>query len=263
MINQIMIPVAAFAVTVTGASAFNSDMLSKIDVDLTDSQVSALEVAHEMRTDGSDRDEVKTFLEDAGLDKDTMKEIKDATQELRDEQRAVVQAAVDNNDYEAFTAAIADTPLAEAINSEADFATFVAAQELQADGDREGAAALMTDLGIEKPVGHGGRDGGMKGGGMRGGNEAVQTAVEAGDYNTFVTAIADTPLADAIDSEADFTTFVEAQELMNSGDREGAQALMSDLGIEKPKGRGHTGEKSEGRGMGGEMRGERGGPNAE
>jgi len=163
-----MIPVAAFAVTVTGASAFNSDMLSKIDVDLTDSQVSALEVAHEMQTDGSDRNEVKTFLEDAGLDKDTMKEIKDATRAVRGEQREAVHTALENDDYDAFKAAIADVPLADAIGSEADFATFKAAHELRADGDKEGASELMAELGIEKPEGrgHGGHKG--MGGEMRG-----------------------------------------------------------------------------------------------
>jgi len=106
MIKQIMIPVAAFAVTVTGASAFSGDMLNKIDVDLTPSQIAILEEADELRIDGADRQEIKVFLEDSGITEDIMKEIKDATHELRDEQRAVVQAAVDNNDYEAFTAAI-------------------------------------------------------------------------------------------------------------------------------------------------------------
>jgi len=163
-----MIPVAAFAITVTGASAFNSDMLSKIDVDLTSSQISALEEAHELRVSGADRDEVKVFLEDAGLDADTMKEIKDATRELRDEQRAAVESAIESNDYESFLTAIADSPLADAISSEADFETFKTANELMKSGDREEAQALMSDLGIEKLEGRGHGEGKGIGGEMRG-----------------------------------------------------------------------------------------------
>ena len=158
-----MIPVAAFAVTATGVSAFNTDMLSKIDVDLTASQVSALEEAHELRVDGVDREEVKTFLEDAGIDEDTMKEIKEATREVRDTQREAVKTALDNDDYDAFLTASADSPLADAITSEADFATFKAAHELRASGDYEGAQELMSELGIEKPAGQGGRGGEMGG----------------------------------------------------------------------------------------------------
>ena len=172
MINQIMIPLAAFAITATGVSAFNGDMLDKIDVDLSDSQVSALEVAYEMRTDGADRDEVKTYLEENGVTEDIMKEIKDATHEVRDAQREVVKSALDNNDYDAFIAAIADSPLADAITSEADFETFKAAHELRASGDHEGAQELMSELGVEKPAGHDGRGGEMGGGhGPRGGGD--------------------------------------------------------------------------------------------
>jgi hypothetical protein len=172
MIKEIMIPVAAFAVTVTGASAFNSDMLSKIDVDLTDSQVSALEEMHELRQDGADRDEINSLLEEAGLDKDTMKEIKGATREVHQAQHEAVESALESDDYDAFQTAIADGPLAEAITSEADFETFKAAHDLRADGDKEGAAELMSELGIEKPEGRGHGEGkGMRGemdGEMRG-----------------------------------------------------------------------------------------------
>ena len=121
MLKQIMIPVAAFAVTVTGASAFNGDMLEQIDVDLTASQVSALEEAHTLRVDGADREEVKTFLEENDLDEETMKEIKTAVREVKDAQREAVHTAIENADYDAFMVAIADTPLAESISSEADF----------------------------------------------------------------------------------------------------------------------------------------------
>jgi hypothetical protein len=150
MIKQLMIPVAAFAVTVTGVSAFNTDMLEKIDVDLSSTQISALEEVHELKASGAERDEIKAILEAADIDKDTMKEIRTATHELQQEGREVVKVAVAAGDYDAFVAAAPDR-LLEAVDSESDFETFANAIELKEAGDNEGAQALMAELGIEKP----------------------------------------------------------------------------------------------------------------
>ena len=169
MTKRITSPIAAFALiavvagTATTAYAFNPDMLEKIDVDLTEAQVSALDQAHELRESGADRGEVKTFLEENGIDEDTMKEVRDAVHEVRHEMREAVHTALENDDYSAFLTAIVDSPLADAIDSEADFETFKTAHELKASGDREGAMELMAELGIEKRAGHGHR-GGHRGG---------------------------------------------------------------------------------------------------
>ena len=163
-----MIPVAAFAVTVTGASAFNPDMLEKLDVNLSDTQVAALEEVHELRMAGADREEIKTHLEDAGLDETTMKEIREAALNVRDEMRKVVNSALESDDFDAFVEAVAGTPLAEAITSETEFETFKAAHDLKESGDHEGARELMTELGIEKAAAHGGKDGHREGHGPRG-----------------------------------------------------------------------------------------------
>lgn len=159
-----MIPVAAFAVTVTGASAFNSDVLEKLNIDLTSEQVSALEEVHEMRQEGADRDEVREVLDEAGLDRETMQEIREAAREHRGEVREAVDEALENEDYDAYLAAVSDTPRAGLIDSEADFAKLVEAHELREAGDLEGAREIMSELGFEKPAGMG------KGGGMRGGD---------------------------------------------------------------------------------------------
>lgn len=161
MIKQIMIPVAAFAFTVTAASAFNSDRLDQIDVDLSDTQVAALEEAHELREDGATRDEVHAVLEEAGLDQEAMEEIRTAMHELRDERHEAVEEAVKANDYDAFVAAIAGTPLADVIDSEADFDKFVDAYELREAGDYTAAREIMDELGIERGAGagHGGQRG--------------------------------------------------------------------------------------------------------
>ncbi len=163
-----MIPVAAFAVTATGVSAFNSDILEKIDIDLTTSQIEALEEAHELRTAG-DYEEARATLEDADIDREILHEIRSATHEYRQEVREEIKEAVENNDYDAFVLAATDTKLIEAIEDEDDFELFVEAKELAESGDREGAKEIFEELGIEKP-GHGKKHGGDKG--FRGGDRS-------------------------------------------------------------------------------------------
>ena len=167
MMKHIIIPVAAFAVTATAASAFNADLLDQIDVDLTDTQVSALEEAHELRQEGAEKTEVRAVLEDAGLDRDKIQEVRAAVREVKEARRAAVREAIENNDYEAFLEAVAGSPRAEVIDSEADFELLVEAHELRAAGDREGAREIMDELGLEKPEDHG-HKGGMRGEGENG-----------------------------------------------------------------------------------------------
>ena len=159
MIKQIIIPVTAFAVTVTGASAFSSNMLEKIDVDLSSDQITALEEAHELRQEGAERDEIKEILEEAGIDNETMQEVRKAAHEYRSEVREAVKEAIENEDFNAFREAVVDTPRADLINSEADFDKLLEAHELRAAGDREGAKEIMSELGFEKHKGLGKKDG--------------------------------------------------------------------------------------------------------
>lgn len=151
MFKQIMIPVAAFAITATSASAFSGDMLEKIDVDLTDTQLSALEEAGELRAAGAERTEIKTVLEAGDVDRDTMKMIREAGKEVRTEHRAAVKVTIEAGDYEAFKVAIGEGKLAENITSEADFLQLVEAHELKEAGDKEAAKEIMENLGFEKP----------------------------------------------------------------------------------------------------------------
>lgn len=168
MMKNILIPVAAFAVTVTGASAFTGgDWAEKLDIDLTDAQLSALEQAKEVREES--REEAKQILEDAGLDEETMQSIREAMHEAREENRAEVKAAIEAGDYEAFKTAIEDSPLAEKITSEADFEKFAEAHELMEAGDREAAKEIMDELGIEKMGKGHGKGHGQMGEGDQGG----------------------------------------------------------------------------------------------
>ena len=151
MIKQIIILVVAFAVTVTGVSAFNSDMLEKLDINLTDTQIEALEETHKLRQDGANRAEIKEMLEAAGISRETMKEIHTAMRQHRSE----VKEAIKAEDYEAYQNAVADTPHADIINSEDDFSLLVEAYKLREAGDHEGAWEIMSELGFEKRKGFG------------------------------------------------------------------------------------------------------------
>jgi len=155
-----MIPVAAFAITVTSASAFSGDMLQKLDADLSESQFSALKEARELRVDGAERAEVRAVLKAGGVDKDTMREIHRAMKELRAEHRVAVKATIEAEDYEVFQAVVADGPLSDKIESAADFALLVEAYDLREAGDMAAAKEIMTDLGFEKPEG---KRGGVRG----------------------------------------------------------------------------------------------------
>ncbi len=159
MIQQIMIPVAAFAITAAGVSAFSGDLLEKLDIDLTSEQVSALEEAHELRLEDADRDEVHAVLEDAGIDRETMQNVREAVHEYREEMRENVHAALEDGDYDAFLEAIEGTPLEDVIDTENEFEQFMDAFDLRQSGDHEGAREIMDELGLERPQGFGNQDG--------------------------------------------------------------------------------------------------------
>jgi hypothetical protein len=62
--------------------------------------------------------------------------------------------------------------------------------------------------------------------------EAIET-FENNDYDAFKAIIADKPFADEID-EGKFSVLVEAHELRQVGDKEGAKELLDDAGINRP-----------------------------
>lgn len=156
MLKQIMIPVAALAITATSASAFTGGAWLE-SLNLTDEQKSALEEAQTIRQEANE--EAKQVLEDAGLDDEAMKEIHDAMREERDASRQAMDDAIEANDYNAFLEAVKDMPFADAVTSEEDFAKFKEAHELMKSGDRDAAKEIMEDLGIEGMRGLGGGKG--------------------------------------------------------------------------------------------------------
>lgn len=144
--KSLLIPVAAFAVAVTGVQAFNTAVLE--EAGLTDDQIEAFEEAKELRKDG-DRDGARDVLSNAGIDEETLKSLREAMREHRAERRELIHEALENNDYDAFQDAVEGSPLADIITTEDDFEIFKEAHELREAGEREEAKAIMTELGFD------------------------------------------------------------------------------------------------------------------
>lgn len=62
--------------------------------------------------------------------------------------------------------------------------------------------------------------------------EKLEAALEANDYESFVELSADAPFADSMNEDL-FDKMVEAHDLRESGDEEGAREIMKGLGLEK------------------------------
>ncbi len=161
--KALLIPLAAFAVTVTGVQAFNSDVLE--EAGLTEDQISAFEEARELRQDG-DREGARDTLVEAGVDEETLKSIREAMQAHRNETHNAVEQALENNDFGEFKIAAEGSPLADIITSEDDFTLFKEAHDYREEGDYEAAREIMDELGMAYPrkgmgMHRDGRDGGL------------------------------------------------------------------------------------------------------
>lgn len=147
-----MIPAALFAVTATTASAFSGDFLRRLDVPLSEHQISALEEAQELRHSGDLR-AARERLEAADISIEDMYDLHKAVHAKHEHARSAVHAAVQKNDYEAFVVATDGMPVADIIDTEAKFAQFVAAHELREAGDHEAARDILTELGFSPGLG--------------------------------------------------------------------------------------------------------------
>lgn len=165
MFKQIMIPVAAFAVTVTGASAFGGGMLENLDI-LSDNETAAFEEAREIRETANE--EAKAVLAAAGIDENRMSAIHEAVRVKRQAHHETVEEALEALDYDAFLAAVEGTPMENVVGSQTDFEKFAEAHELRESGDYGAAKEIMEELGIERPFMKGAGKGGVRGQGLGG-----------------------------------------------------------------------------------------------
>ena len=143
--KALLIPVAAFAVTMTGMTALSRDVLASAG--LNDDQLSAFQTARDLRLQG-DREAARDTLVGAGIDDRTIQAVRDAMQAYRGSHPDAIEMAVQNDDYAAFQAAIAGSPLADLITTQDEFARFGEAIRLRNAGDSATADDIFADLGL-------------------------------------------------------------------------------------------------------------------
>lgn len=140
--KSLLIAIAAFAVTATGAQAFvGSRYLA--EAGLSAVQVEALKEAHDLRKDGK-ADAAREILVEAGIDEEAMESLREAMHQARE----AMHQALEDGDYAAFKDSIAGSPLADIITTEADFAEFARAHALRSEGKHDEAKEIMTELGL-------------------------------------------------------------------------------------------------------------------
>lgn len=144
--KALLIPIAAFALSATGVSAFNSQILEKAG--LSQDQISAFETAKDLQKEG-DKEKAREVLQEAGIDVETMESVREAMYEYRHTMKTAIDRAVEAEDYNAFREAIDDSPLADIITSEEDFLRFSQAHLLHKEGDHKAARELMEAYGLE------------------------------------------------------------------------------------------------------------------
>lgn len=142
--KSLLIAIAAFAVTTTGAQAYvGNKQLQRSGVPA--SQATAWAEARSLYENG-EIEKARDLLLTAGVEEKTLKKLSSAKIESR---QAILQA-VTNNDFLAFRQAITGTPLADLVVTEADFKDFVTAHQYWQAGKHEEARALWSDLGLPK-----------------------------------------------------------------------------------------------------------------
>ncbi|MBY0310076.1 hypothetical protein K2Q16_02955 [Patescibacteria group bacterium] len=192
--KSLLIAIAAFAVTATGAQAFvGSDVLLRAG--LTTEQVSAFQEARTLRIEG-EVEKARDVLVQAGIDEEALAAVRKAAHVAR----LAMHQALKDGDYAAFTQAIKDTPLADIITTEADFELFAEAHELKRSGAHTEAQEIFENLGLpgrgEHKNGHHGKGSGHSHAVSRHGalnddqHDALRSARQANDRET-VRAILD------------------------------------------------------------------------
>ena len=106
-------------------------------------------------------------------------------------------------------------------------AAFEVARELRQDGDTKAARDVLIDAGIDETVIERVRSVLSKNHHVH--QTVVMAAVAANDYHAFVTAIANTPLADIVTTRADFARFKVVHDVENEGAIANSDDVFADL----------------------------------
>lgn len=195
--KSLLIAIAAFAVTATGAQAFvGTNYL--VQAGLSQSQVEAFTQARELRLKGKS-DEARDLLLEAGLDEEALASLKAAAKAAHE----AMHTAIESRDFSAFRLATEGTPLYDIITTEDDFELFVEAHEMRRDGRYDEAREIFDELGVpaRDKKGHHGR-GHMMEHGLRhieltdAQKDALRAARQANDKETIAAIMEEAGMAD-------------------------------------------------------------------
>lgn len=148
--KTLLIPLAAFALSATGVSAFNSEVLQRAG--LTQEQISAFQEARELRQEGK-REEARDVLVESGIDLETMESVREEMHKFKLKLHTAIETSLENNDYEGFLEAIKGSPLQDIVTTKEDFEQFKEAHELHEEGKHDEAREIMEELGVIRPIG--------------------------------------------------------------------------------------------------------------
>lgn len=155
------------------------------------------------------------------------------------ERHAQMQEIFETTDFTTWKDLISKTPRGESlleVVNEDNFSKFVEMQKLLRSGDRAGAEAIRAELGLPEmgpknaTMGRGNFD--------KGQNNAVRDAIENNDYSAWKEAVAEMPNGENILAkidESNFSQLVKMHTLMQSGDRDAAEEIREELGLERPE----------------------------
>ncbi len=147
--KSLLIAIAAFAVTTTGAQAFaGTTFLSRSG--LNEAQAEAFTEARELRSKGKN-EEARDLLIKAGIDEEALNNLRTAARASHE----AVESAITSRDFPAFKEAVAGTPLYDLITTEEDFLMFVEAHDLKLSGNYTESRTILNELGVSPRLNHG------------------------------------------------------------------------------------------------------------
>jgi hypothetical protein len=153
------------------------------------------------------------------------------------EMKEKMDAVMESGDYNAWKVLVTEkNPNSQALGviTEANFSQLVEAHNLRQSGDFEGAKTLMESIGLENMRGERGQGGRNFDPEMK---EKMDAVMESGDYNAWKELETEkNPNSQALDvvTEANFSQLVEAHNLKQSGDFDGAKTIFDELGLTRP-----------------------------
>lgn len=147
--KSLLIAIAAFAVTATGAQAYVGASYLK-QSGLSIQQVEAFNEARELRRKG-EIEKARDVLLEAGVNEETVASLRQASHSSH----LAIHEAVLAGNFTAFKLAVEGTPLYDIITTEADFELFKQAHNLKLGGRFTEAKEILANLGVSPRQMHG------------------------------------------------------------------------------------------------------------